>query len=233
MLALCRRGCSLNTRFFSSIPQAIEIVVPPNLKLQDLSILDEPKPSILPPLRSLFPEKSINTSIPVHSFLGPESMPLSFAYLDPKVFGVAIRQDIIHQIVRYQRAKIRQPQCTKRIADIRGSTRKLYQQKGTGRARVGQNRASHRRGGMKAHGPVLRDFSFSLNRKMRALGLMIALAAKQREGNLHVFDKLTCQVGFDDLVLPLLILMAGATHQTAHHTSGKTRTACETYALYR
>jgi large subunit ribosomal protein L4 len=55
-------------------------------------------------------------------------------------------------------------------------------------------RVPGRRGGPKAHGPVLRDFSFSLNRKMRAMGMMIALAAKHREGNLIVFDKLECEV---------------------------------------
>jgi large subunit ribosomal protein L4 len=142
----------------------------------------------------IFPIKFTQTSAPIINFLNPESKDAGDVFLDPRVFGVAIRQDIIHQIVRLQRAQIRQPQCTKRIGDIRGSTRKLYQQKGSGNARVGQLRSAIRRGGMKSHGPVLRDFSFDLNRKTKALGMMIAIAAKFREGNLLIVDKIHASV---------------------------------------
>jgi large subunit ribosomal protein L4 len=145
-------------------------------------------------MESIFPVKFTQTSVPIINFLNPDLKDVGTASLNPKVFGVAIRQDIIHQIVRFQRAQIRQPQCTKRIGDIRGSTRKLYQQKGSGRARVGQLRSAIRRGGMKSHGPVLRDFSFDLNRKTKALGMMIAIAAKFREGNLLIVDKIHASV---------------------------------------
>ena len=168
--------------------------LPPNLELPDMSILEPPKPSPVNPLNFLFPEKMENVKISVKNFTNPDSDTGEQFSLDPRVFGVAIRQDIIHQIVRYQRAAKRQPQCSKRIGDIRGSTRKLYQQKGTGRHRVGQARVPGRKGGAKAHGPVLRDFSFSLNRKMRAMGMMIAIAAKYREGNLVVYDSIRAEV---------------------------------------
>eukprot|EP00602_Paraphysomonas_sp_CaronLab_P007711 CAMPEP_0185027404 /NCGR_PEP_ID=MMETSP1103-20130426/12420_1 /TAXON_ID=36769 /ORGANISM="Paraphysomonas bandaiensis, Strain Caron Lab Isolate" /LENGTH=307 /DNA_ID=CAMNT_0027561387 /DNA_START=8 /DNA_END=931 /DNA_ORIENTATION=- len=180
--SLFRRTCTTNESLAASVP--------PNLELADTAVLEPPKESPVTPIEFLFPPKFQETSIPVKSFKNPDLNTSESVTLDPRVFGVAIRQDIIHQIVRYQRAKLRQPQCTKRVGDIRGSTRKIRQQKGSGRARVGQNRAAGRRGGAKAHGPVLRDFSFSLNRKMRALGMMVALASKYREGNLFVVDKL-------------------------------------------
>jgi ribosomal protein L4 len=170
------------------------LTLPPNLTLPDLSVLEPPKPSLITPIEQNFPTKFTQTSASIMNFMNPEEKSNETAYLDPRVFGVAIRQDIIHQIVRYQRAQIRQPQCTKRISEIRGSTRKLYQQKGSGRARVGQLRSAIRRGGMKSHGPVLRDFSFDLNRKTKALGMMVAIAAKFREGNLHIVDKIQVSV---------------------------------------
>lgn len=58
---------------------------------------------------------------------------------------------------------------------------------------VGNKRNSAWRGGQKAHGPVIRDYSIDLNRKYRAMGMMIVLAAKFREGNLIVFNKLECK----------------------------------------
>ena len=211
---LCRAG---TLRLSISSPVSSSMIrqmcdarqLPPNLQLADLTVLEPPQADIVKPIEYLFPSKNPPSSIPVHSFQNLEAEPVDTAPLDKRVFGVAIRQDIIHQIVRYQRAKIRQPQCTKGISEQRGSTRKLYAQKGSGRARVGMARVPGRRGGPKAHGPVLRDFSFSLNRKMRAMGMMIALAAKHREGNLIVFDKLECEVGATFLsscgVLPPLI----------------------------
>lgn len=184
----------LPKRYLSTANAAHQISLPPNLILPDLTVLDPPKPRAISPLEEKFPVKFTQTSVPIIKFQDPNEKEVGTAFLDPRVFGVPIRQDIIHQIIRYQRAKIRQPQRTKRIADIRGSTRKLYQQKGSGRARVGGSRSSIRRGGMKAHGPVLRDFSFDLNRKTKAFGMMIALAAKFREGNLHIVDRIQISV---------------------------------------
>jgi large subunit ribosomal protein L4 len=192
MKRLCRVGVPAGPRLGLRLSTAAK-QLPPNLQLADLAVLEPPVEDIVKPIEYLFPSKNPPSSIPVHSFQD-STEPVDSAPLDKRVFGVAIRQDIIHQIVRYQRAKIRQPQCTKGISEQRGSTRKLYAQKGSGRARVGMARVPGRRGGPKAHGPVLRDFSFSLNRKMRAMGMMIALAAKHREGNLIVFDKLECEV---------------------------------------
>jgi ribosomal protein L4 len=68
-----------------------------------------------------------------------------------------------------QRAWKRQPKKTKRMSEVSGSGKKPWKQKGTGRARAGHLRAPQRKKGAKAHGPVLRDYSISLNKKCTCL----------------------------------------------------------------
>ena len=168
--------------------------MPTNLKVVEMNVFKEPLSNPVPRIEYFFPKLSQPTLIDVKQFGVSDASRSDKLTLNPKIFGVPIRRDIVTQVIRYQRAKLRQPQKKKRIGDIQGSTRKLYQQKGTGRARAGQVRAIGRRGGAKAHAPVLRDFSIGVNRKVRAQALMIALAAKYREGNLFVFDKLKLEV---------------------------------------
>ena len=107
------------------------------------------------------------------------------------MFGVAYRSDIINNVVKYLRHKRRQPKKTKRMDEISGSGKKPHPQKRQGRAQAGNKRNSVWRHGQKAHGPKLRDYSIDMPKKIRALGLMIVLAAKLREGNLMVMDSLT------------------------------------------
>ena len=93
------------------------------------------------------------------------------------IFNVPVRRDILHQVVRWQRAKKQQgTHKTKTRAEVRGGGRKPWRQKGTGRARQGSIRAPHWRGGGKAHGPVPRSHAHSLNKKVRRLGLKCALS---------------------------------------------------------
>jgi large subunit ribosomal protein L4 len=80
------------------------------------------------------------------------------------------------------------------MSEIRGSNKKPIPQKGGGNSQVGHKRNSSWRGGQKAHGPVLRNYAIDINKKVRALGMMMAIAAKHREGNLIVFDHLNCEV---------------------------------------
>ena len=77
------------------------------------------------------------------------------------------------------------------MSEIRGSNKKPRPQKGTGASQVGHRRNSAWRGGQKAHGPVIRDYSIDVNKKVRALAMMMSVAAKFREGNLYVFDTLS------------------------------------------
>jgi large subunit ribosomal protein L4 len=77
---------------------------------------------------------------------------------------------------------------TKGISEIQGTTKKPYKQKGTGRARQGSLRSPQFRGGAVIFGPVVRSHEFSLQKKVRKLGLKTALSSKQREGKLIVID---------------------------------------------
>ena len=166
--------------------------LPSNLKLSTVEILAPPQTPLVQSQDMLFGTMDVPKSIVVNSFNNPDIGSFGQMALDDLIFGVAMRKDIVHHVIRYLRAKRRQPQKTKRIWEISGSNKKPRPQKGSGRSQVGHIRNSAWRGGQKAHGPVLRDFSFSLNKKYRALGMMIALAAKLREGNLVVFDTLAC-----------------------------------------
>jgi large subunit ribosomal protein L4 len=167
------------------------VQLPPNVELVSSDILETMPEPIIDEIKYLFGDLDVPQMAIVKSWKIP-GQSVGETALDPTVFGVAIRKDIVSQVVRYMRAKIRQPQKTKRLWEISGSNKKPRPQKGQGKSQVGHIRNSAWRGGQKAHGPVLRDFSFSLNKKYRAMGLMITLAAKLREGNLHVFDSLKC-----------------------------------------
>jgi large subunit ribosomal protein L4 len=105
------------------------------------------------------------------------------------VFGLPIRRDILARVVNWQLAKRRTgTHKTKGISEIRGTTKKPYKQKGTGRARQGSLRSPQFRGGARIFGPVVRSHAFDLQKKVRRLGLKIALSAKQDEGKLVVID---------------------------------------------
>jgi large subunit ribosomal protein L4 len=106
------------------------------------------------------------------------------------VFGVPVRKDILARMVNWQLAKRRAgTHKAKGISDISGTTKKPYNQKGTGRARQGSLRSPQFRGGAVIFGPVVRSHEFSLQKKVRRLALKTALSAKQAEGKLVVLDK--------------------------------------------
>lgn len=107
----------------------------------------------------------------------------------PEVFGCDVRKDILHRVVNWQLAK-RRSGChkTKTVSEIRGSTAKPFRQKGTGRARQGTRYAVQMRGGAVSAGPVVRSHAYSLNKKVRKLGLKIAVSLKAKEGNLLVIE---------------------------------------------
>ena len=109
--------------------------------------------------------------------------------LADEVFGLPVRHDILARVVNWQLAKRRAgTHKTKGISEISGTTKKPYKQKGTGRARQGSLRSPQFRGGAVIFGPVARDHGFSLQKKVRKLGLKTALSAKQAEGKLFIID---------------------------------------------
>jgi large subunit ribosomal protein L4 len=110
--------------------------------------------------------------------------------LNPAVFGQTVRSDILHQVVRWQLAKRRQgTHKAKTRGEVNKTTRKMYKQKGTGRARHGAASAPQFRGGGKPFGPKPRDHAIGLPKKVRQLGLKIALSSKLADGKLVVLDQ--------------------------------------------
>jgi large subunit ribosomal protein L4 len=112
--------------------------------------------------------------------------------LDDAIFGVEVRTDLIHRAVNWQLAKRRSGNHkTKGISEIAGTTKKPYNQKGTGRARQGSLRSPQFRGGARIFGPVVRSHEHDLTKKVRKLALRTALSAKAAAGQLVIID--TCE----------------------------------------
>lgn len=112
--------------------------------------------------------------------------------LDDAIFGVDVRRDILARAVNWQLAKRRAgTHKTKGRSEVSGSNIKPFRQKGTGRARQGTSRAPQMRGGGVVFGPVVRDHSHSLQKKVRRLALCTALSAKRDEGRLIIIDEAT------------------------------------------
>src|SRR6185437_10773453 len=112
--------------------------------------------------------------------------------LSDEIFGLDPREDILQRVVRWQLAKKQQgTHNAKGRAEISRTGAKMYKQKGTGRARHHSARAPQFRGGGKAHGPVARDHSHDLPKKVRALGLKHALSAKAKASSIIVVDDLS------------------------------------------
>jgi large subunit ribosomal protein L4 len=111
--------------------------------------------------------------------------------LDDAIFGVEPRADILHRVVTWQLEKRRgTARAARERSDVARTGKKFGRQKGGGTARHGDRAAPIFIGGGKAHGPRVRDFNPSLNKKVRALGLRMALSAKARDGQLVVLDSL-------------------------------------------
>lgn len=105
------------------------------------------------------------------------------------VFGVEPRRDILTRNVNWQLAKRRSGNHkTKGISEISGTTKKPWAQKGTGRARQGSLRSPQFRKGAVIFGPVVRDHAHDLPKKVRQLGLRMALSSKQADGKLIILD---------------------------------------------
>ena len=109
--------------------------------------------------------------------------------LADQIFGLDARADILHRVVTWQRAKSRAgTHAVKSVSDVAGSGKKAFKQKKTGNARQGERYNVHMRGGGVVHGPVVRDHAIDLPKKIRSLGLKMALSSKVKDGNLVVID---------------------------------------------
>jgi large subunit ribosomal protein L4 len=109
--------------------------------------------------------------------------------LSDELFGLEPRADILHRVVRWQRAKAQAgTHSTLGKSEVSYSTKKIYRQKGTGGARHGSRKAPIFRHGGVYKGPQPRSHAHDLPKKFRALGLRHALSAKARAGELMILD---------------------------------------------
>jgi large subunit ribosomal protein L4 len=105
------------------------------------------------------------------------------------LFEKVVRKDILHQVVLSQLANKRSGNAsTKTRADVNASGKKLYKQKGTGNARVGNEGAQHRRGGGVAFGPKPRTYSIKIHKKIKKSALRMALTDKLQSERLMVIE---------------------------------------------
>jgi large subunit ribosomal protein L4 len=115
---------------------------------------------------------------------------VSQAELSDEIFNVPVKSPVLHQVVKAQLAKRRSgTACVKNRSDIVGSQRKLYRQKGTGRARKGNIKSPVLRGGGVVFGPHPRSYEQKVSKKVRKLALKMALTSKLQDKELVVLDR--------------------------------------------
>lgn len=137
---------------------------------------------------SVEPKATGTLSAPVYTLAGEKSGTIA---LPKEIFGARINKALIAQAVRVYLANQRQGDATtKSRGEVDGSSRKIYKQKGTGRARHGGVRAPIFVKGGVAHGPKTRDYSLKLPQKMKRAALISALSLKQKEGEITVLTGL-------------------------------------------
>lgn len=113
--------------------------------------------------------------------------------IEANIFDIEnIRHDLIHQLVLWQQAKKRSPiSHTKEISEVRGSTRKIYRQKGTGKARHGSIRGAQFVGGGIIFGPNKNKvYEYKINKKVKKIALLNALALKFKDKSIIVHEHL-------------------------------------------
>lgn len=117
---------------------------------------------------------------------------VSQAELPAGIFDVEVKQSILHEVVTMQLANRRAGTATaKSRSDVKGSTVKLYRQKGTGRARRGDIRAPLLKGGGVTFGPNGRRYAYQVPKRVRKTALKMALAGKLQDNQVTVVDNLT------------------------------------------
>jgi large subunit ribosomal protein L4 len=134
--------------------------------------------------------------------------------LNDEIFGVEARADILHRVITWQLEKRRATaRGARERSDVARTGKKFGNQKGGGTARHGNRRAPNFVGGGKAHGPRVRDFNPSLNKKIRTLGLKMALSDKIANGSLIVMDNVAVENG-KTKVLAASLAKLGLGHRT-------------------
>jgi large subunit ribosomal protein L4 len=109
--------------------------------------------------------------------------------LDESVFGAEIHEHLLWEVVKWQLAKRRSGNAsTKRLGEVRGSSKKVWKQKGTGQARQGSRQAPHWVGGASVFGPKPRSYDYAMPRKAKKAALRAALSLRASEQKIVVID---------------------------------------------
>ena len=128
--------------------------------------------------------------MPVIDVQNIEGKQISQIELANDVFGIPVKPSVLHEVVTMQLSNRRSGNAAvKHRSDVKGSGRKLFRQKGTGRARRGDIKAPLLRGGGVVFGPDKRNYSYKVPKKVRKLALKMALSSKLSENELVVLDQ--------------------------------------------
>lgn len=131
-------------------------------------------------------------SLPVYNISGTE---IGKYEIDPTEISATINKQLLHDVVvMYQASRRQGTHQTKSRADVAGSKKKMYRQKGTGNARAGMRRTNIRRGGGHTFALKNRDYSYRLPRKAVRLATKMAIAGKIQDGQVKVLDAINLDV---------------------------------------
>jgi len=131
--------------------------------------------------------------------------------LDDAVFGADVNEHLLWEAVKWQLAKRRAGNAsTKRLGEVRGSSKKVWKQKGTGQARQGSRQAPHWVGGASVFGPKPRDYSYDLPRKVKKAALVCALSLRASEQKIVVLDNFSTDGKTKSVAAALAALGTGA-----------------------
>ena len=115
--------------------------------------------------------------------------------LDDAVFGAEVHEHLLWEVVKWQLAKRRAGTAsTKRLGEVRGSSKKVWKQKGTGQARQGSRQAPHWVGGSSVFGPKPRSYEYAMPRKSKKAALRSALSLRASEQKLVVRDAVSARL---------------------------------------
>jgi large subunit ribosomal protein L4 len=129
--------------------------------------------------------------MPVVDVINTRGEKVSQVDLADKLFDIAVKPSVLHEVVTMQLASKRAGSASvKNRSDVAGSTRKLYRQKGTGRARRGDIKSPLMRGGGVIFGPHPRSYAYKVPKKVRKLAMKMALSSKFQTEHLVVLDQL-------------------------------------------
>ena len=130
--------------------------------------------------------------------------------LDDAIFGADVNEHLLWEAVKWQLAKRRAGNAsTKRLGEVRGSSKKVWKQKGTGQARQGSRQAPHWVGGGSVFGPKPRDYSYDLPRKVKKAALVCALSLRASEQKIIVLDNFSTDGKTKSVASALAALGAG------------------------